>query len=83
MDETFIEARRLLAGLISGQVDRAEAADWAMEKIRDESADYSSNAVLWTLLDRLAGADLKQSPESYLHGVEDFEAWLTDADAPL
>ncbi|WP_406362751.1 DNA-binding protein [Streptomyces sp. NBC_01579] len=83
MDETFAEARELLAGLISGHVDRDEVADWAMEKIKDANANHFSNATLWTLLDRLAGADLKQSPESYLHGVEDFEAWLIDADASM
>jgi hypothetical protein len=82
VDETFAEARRLLVGLTSGEVDREEAADWAMERIRDVSAGYSSEAALWTLLDRLAGADIKISPESYLHSVEDFEAWLADADAP-
>ena len=83
VDETFDEARRLLVGLISGQDDRGEVADWAMERMQIEGEDFSSNAALWRLLDRLAGADLKQSPESYLHGVEDFEAWLTDADAAV
>lgn len=83
MDETFTEARGLLAGLISSRVDREEVSDWAMERIKDANANYFSHTALWTLLDRLSGADLKQAPESYLHGVEDFEAWLIDADASM
>ncbi|MFI6551142.1 hypothetical protein ACIBO9_48735 [Streptomyces prunicolor] len=83
MDGTFDEARRLLVRLISGQADRGEVADWAMLRIKGEGGEFSSEAALWTLLDRLAGADLKQSPDSYLHGIEDFEAWLADADAAM
>jgi hypothetical protein len=83
MDETFAEARGLLTGLIASHVDREVVSDWAMARIKDANANYSSNAALWTLLERLSGADLKQSPESYLHGVEDFEAWLIDADASM
>ncbi|MFE9890022.1 hypothetical protein [Streptomyces scopuliridis] len=83
MNETFLEARRLLVGLLSGQVGREEVADWALDRIKDEEKNYSANTALWNLLDRLSGVDLKRSPESYLHGIEDFEAWLADAEASV
>jgi hypothetical protein len=80
MDDTFDEARRLLAGLVTGVVGREEAADWAMERIKDEKVDYHKNRALWTALDQLGGADLKVAPDAYLHGREDFESWLAQAD---
>ena len=51
-----------------------------MARIKDESAGYSSDATLWTALDRLAGADLQQGPGVSLHGEEDFRSWLADFD---
>jgi hypothetical protein len=74
------QVKRYMTGLIEGSMSREEAADWAMERVKDESADYSSHATLWTALDRLAGADLQQGPGVYLHGEADFRSWLADLD---
>jgi hypothetical protein len=74
------QVKSLMAGLAQGSVSREEAADWAMARIKDESAGYSSDAALWTALDRLAGADLQHGPGVYLHGEEDFRSWLADFD---
>lgn len=70
-----------MAALLQGSGRREEVADWALELIKDESADYSSDSTLWTALNRLAGADLQQGPGVYLHGEEDFRAWIADLDA--
>ncbi|GAA1637030.1 hypothetical protein GCM10009744_27740 [Kribbella alba] len=74
------QVRSRVVGLIKASVTREEAADWAMARIKDVSADYSSNSTLWSALDRLAGADLQQGPGVYLHGEEDFRSWLADLD---
>lgn len=76
MTEAFIEVKRVVADLAAGTVSREEAADWAMERIKHESARYSSDPRTWTALDHLSGADLQTGPGVYLHGRADFEAWL-------
>ncbi|MGR6320736.1 hypothetical protein Q2K19_22115 [Micromonospora soli] len=78
MQDIHQEVARRLAGLVEGSVSREEVADWALARIKDEAADYQSDAILWAALDRLAGADLQQSPGAYLHGDEDFRSWLND-----
>ena len=79
-EETFQQARALIVGLLEGTASREYAADWAMVRIRDDIVDYASNAVLWMALDRLAGADLQESPGTYLHDKIDFRAWLNEVD---
>ncbi|GIJ28144.1 hypothetical protein Vqi01_33060 [Micromonospora qiuiae] len=81
MQDIHQQVRSRMAALIQGSVRREEVADWALELIKDESADYSSDSTLWTALDRLAGADLQEGPGVYLHGEEDFRAWIADLDA--
>lgn len=80
MGDIFEQVKSHVTDLIQGSVSREEAADWAMERVKDESADYSSHSILWTALDRLAGADLQQGPGLYLHGEADFRSWLADLD---
>jgi hypothetical protein len=75
------QVRSRMAALLQGAARREEVADWALGLIKDESADYSSDSTLWTALDRLAGADLQQGPGVYLHGEEDFRAWIADLEA--
>ncbi|MCE7009014.1 hypothetical protein LWC34_40305 [Kibdelosporangium philippinense] len=72
LDATFAEAKRLLAGLVSGEVSREEAADWAWPMVVD---DERYPAKLWEALGYLAGADLQVAPGKYLHGEADFRAW--------
>ncbi|CAM3782033.1 hypothetical protein KIPE111705_24660 [Kibdelosporangium persicum] len=81
LDGTFAEAQRLLAGLVTGEVSPQQAANWAMPKYADDQAGYHTHDKLWTALDRLAGADLHQAPGVYLHGSDDFRAWLAEAQA--
>jgi hypothetical protein len=76
----FEQVDGYITGLVQGSLSREEAAAWAMERVKDESADYSSHAKLWTALDRLTGADLQERPGAYLHGAADFRSWLADLD---
>ena len=78
MSDIHEQVKQRMTGLLQGSADRGDVADWAMARIRNESADYSFDATLWTALDRLAGADLQQAPGVYLHDQEDFRAWLAD-----
>lgn len=80
MDEIFEQVKDRIVGLVHGSISREEVADWAMERVKDESADYSSHATLWVALDRLAGADLQRGRGLYLHGETDFRSWLADVD---
>jgi hypothetical protein len=80
VSDIFEQVKSYLSGLVQDSVSREEAADWALDRVKDESADYSSHATLWTALDRLAGADLQQGPGIYLHGESDFRSWLADLD---
>lgn len=80
MSDGSTQVKSFMVGLVHGSVSREEAANWAMARLKDELADYSSDANLWAALDRLAGADLQQGPGMYLHGEEDFRSWLADFD---
>ncbi|MEV6488277.1 hypothetical protein AB0M20_06520 [Actinoplanes sp. NPDC051633] len=81
MQDIHQQIRSRMVGLVQSSVSREDVADWALALIKNESAAYSSNATLWTALDRLAGADLQTGPGIYLHGEEDFRAWVADLDA--
>jgi hypothetical protein len=80
MKDIHQQVRNRMAALVEGSVSREEVSDWALMRIKDESARYSSDATLWTALDRLAGADLQEGPGVYLHGEEDFRSWLAEVD---
>ncbi|MEV0074616.1 MULTISPECIES: hypothetical protein [unclassified Amycolatopsis] len=74
------QVRGRMIALVEGLLTREEVADWALPLIKCESARYSSDATLWTALDRLAGADLQQGPGVYLHDADDFQSWLDEFD---
>ncbi|MGW2819100.1 DNA-binding protein [Streptomyces sp. NPDC001415] len=65
----------LLRGLINGSMEREDVADWAMEWITDHEGEVTDPKV-WDALIQLSGADLKDAPDEYLHGADDFLAWL-------
>ena len=72
------EARRMLSDLADGTITRERASAWASKyvlqdvNVRDE--------VVWQAIKRSLGADLKTSPSDYLHGEDDFLAWLREFD---
>lgn len=67
----------LLKALVRGETNPESAADWALEMMGSDDPKVGEPRI-WTALDRLAGADLKTGPSSYLHDVTDFEVWLAD-----
>lgn len=74
VEEVKVSAQGYLRRLVDDEGLRGEASDWAaeaMEFLEQEEADPQIHRMLNLLL----GADLKESPTSYLYGREDFIAW--------
>ncbi|SDS63326.1 hypothetical protein SAMN04489812_2509 [Microlunatus soli] len=67
--------RERLLALLSGRMSREEVADWANPWVTADDPSIE-DSVVWEALKELAGADLKVSPSAYLHGEDDFHAWL-------
>lgn len=72
---TRAEVRERLLDLLSSRCTREEVADWAASWIREATPDVS-DAVVWSALKELSGADLKSGPDEYLHEESDFHQWL-------
>lgn len=74
------EVRAALRNLIEGRRTAEEVADWAVGTMAAlEGADVSDMAA-WDTLTTLSGADLLTAPGRYLHGAEDYRAWLEELD---
>ena len=78
---TRIEVEARLALLIEDEETRGEVAEWASEFFNyDDPEIYPpvDDPVVWRALTQLSGADLQTSPSDFLHGQEDFRAWLLE-----
>ena len=70
-----------MALLIEDEGTRVEVAEWASEFITyDDPEIYPpvDDPGVWQAISQLAGADLQVSPSDFLHGQEDFRAWLQE-----
>ncbi|WP_342007226.1 DNA-binding protein [Bacillus sp. YBsi01] len=66
------------AGLIlNGQAEREEVADWASEYVAADDPAVEDETV-WEMLIYLSGFDLKDSPDSYLHTIEELRDWVQE-----
>ncbi|EIF15266.1 MULTISPECIES: hypothetical protein [Bacillus] len=64
------------AGLIlNGQAAREEVSDWACEYVAADDPAVEDETV-WEMLVYLSGFDLKDSPDSYLHKLEELRDWM-------
>lgn len=76
--DSFPDAQEVhdkLKALVSGEISREEATQWAAEQISSsESVDIED--YIWDALDQLDGCDLLVRPNEYLHSIDDFKAWL-------
>jgi hypothetical protein len=74
-----VEVEDHLAALADGRLSREEASDWARPFVVEDSTHPSSmDSSVWQGLLQLNGADLRESPNDYLHDVDDFKKWLAD-----
>ncbi len=72
--------REKIVQLISGELDRASASEWAFEIIDDDHIRVSDQ-VVWKVLQCLGGADLPITDREYLYEKEDFNCWLNEIDS--
>lgn len=77
-DKTFVIVQ--LQALINGSLSREAVALWANQWVTlPDPPDM--NDKIWDMLVTLSGADLEVEPDIYLHGLEDFHAWLNEVEA--
>ena len=74
---TRAEVRERILALIGSDEHRQQISDWAAHWIRLPDP-HVEDRVVWQAIQRLAGADLRASKNTYLHSEEDFLAWLKD-----
>ncbi len=72
--------REKIVQLISGELDRASASEWAFAIIDDDHIRVSDQ-VVWKILQCLGGADLPTTDREYLYEKEDFNCWLNEIDS--
>ncbi|GAA3604322.1 hypothetical protein GCM10022419_106290 [Nonomuraea rosea] len=72
------EIRTVITGLIEGRRSREEVASWAERTMLELEDSRISDMVVWESLQTLSGADLKDSPTTYLHNEDDLHSWLSE-----
>jgi len=69
-----------LAALVDGRSSPDEASRWASAWLLADQIPGAAVRVVdgpaWEAIKLMAGADLQVEPGSYLHGTDDFRAWL-------
>lgn len=79
---TLSELVEKLQQLLSGDISREEASDWATPWITRfcdfEFGDPKTDRKIRNALDCLSGADTPTTDRPYLYGESDFERWLAE-----
>lgn len=75
---TVDEGINKLKLVLSGEMTREEASDWAESYVMCDDPEIDDDMV-WDLLMIISGIDILDSPTSYLHSEEDIEEWIKDA----
>lgn len=81
-EPTRKEVRKILRGLVSGEISPRQASDWATPWITEEAGDVEDELV-WDTLDLLSLADTETAPAVYLYGQADFQRWLSDFESKM
>lgn len=61
--------------ILNGQAVREEVSDWACEYVAADDPAVEDETV-WEMLVYLSGFDLKDSPDAYLHTLEELRDWV-------
>ena len=69
-----------LRELANGEGNPGDIADWALAVIKGDDPELEADDS-WRALDRLAGADLLEAPDTPLHTVVDFQLWNSEYEA--
>jgi hypothetical protein len=67
-----------LVALADGSASREEVADWASPWVIGDDIPRDYDRRVWNALLALCGADLKDTPTTYLHGAQNFRDWLAE-----
>lgn len=71
------EVEKKLVDLAEGRITREAADKWASQWVLgDDEMEPVMDKLVWEALGCLFGAESKTGPNTYLHGAEDFQAWL-------
>lgn len=79
MKVSLLEVMNILDKLISGELSREDVSDWAKKRqIAEDGGELeyepaSKEQEIWDAILYLEGVDLKDSPDTYLHVVSDFQ----------
>jgi hypothetical protein len=78
------EVRDRLVRLLEGIDTREKSDEWATAYVLSDedsrAADPTGDAGVWKALLHLCGSDMKISDTEYLHGPNNFRAWLEEFD---
>ena len=77
-----VEVEGHLAALAEGRLSPEEVSDWARPfVVYDSTHPTPMDWEVWQMLEALIGADLRVTPNDYLHGVADSKSgWRTSGD---
>jgi hypothetical protein len=70
------ECAEMLRKLIHGEISRSAVSDWAEPWLT--RFDLIDDRKIRRAIVQLSGADFPTTDRPYLHGREDFEAWLRE-----
>lgn len=76
-EPTMAECLKKAGLILNGQAEREEVSDWASEYVAADDPAVEDETV-WEMLIYLSGFDLKDSPDSYLHTIEELRDWVQE-----
>ncbi|MFL0435802.1 DNA-binding protein [Bacillus pumilus] len=76
MDEPkMLDCLNKIRQVLKGMITREQVSDWAEIYVSSDEPEIDDDQV-WGMLILLSGIDLKDSPNSYLHCVDDLNDWI-------
>ncbi|MGP3780502.1 DNA-binding protein [Bacillus sp. 4A_MP3] len=76
-EPTIAECLKKADLILNGQAAREEVSDWACEYVAADDPAVEDETV-WEMLVYLSGFDLKDSPDAYLHTIEELKDWMAE-----
>ncbi|AKU33097.1 MULTISPECIES: DNA-binding protein [Bacillus] len=73
----MLDCLNKIRNVLKGTITREQVSDWAEIYVSADDPEIDDDQV-WDMLILLSGIDLKDSPNSYLHPVEDLNDWLEE-----
>ena len=71
----MLDCLNKIRNVLKGMITREQVSDWAEIYVSSDDPEIDDDQV-WDMLILLSGIDLKDSPNSYLHSVDDLNDWI-------